>query len=786
MTKHKKNKFKRKNTQEEMINSLAKRYEKVVSKINGLVNDVRDRVSSVDSLNLLHRGYFCNAKVAIGKKSESEYSAKDGIAARMVDYIQSVITSTDINAENPEIDNAAWEELRDSVEKLFFTLNGEYSIVRTAWKQINIQDYNYDIDRLLVLAQWEWVSVRGKRYDIHESQHLVDFLTPHDEVFQQLFGIPVNEFIRGMERVKHSLTFGFFDQFREMIKIRKMVEEEMGNRTVSNENNDAVIAEIIKDNGLGGQIAALQENLQGYGLFNVSTISGLPAPLLRELSWQVGENQEFFAPGQYLGWPFRELPIMSRPFIWVKDEAYCFDTFFLDNIYRSVQKLILKLRPDYKETWNNRQKKVSEKVPIELLNRIWPTAIRYGPVYYRWHAGSPPTMQWCECDGLLLYDDHILVIEIKAGAFSHTSPAIDPDGFIASIKNLAEKPAQQGRRFVEYFNSADEVEIFDQNHENIGKLQRNAFRNVTICCVTLDDFTTFAARIENLIPFGININDPVWCISIDNLRVYADIFKSATTFSHYLEERKKAFLSSAIDLDDELDHLGLYLEHNDYATTAEEIGKKRKATVLWHGYRDEIDAYYHDLLEGKEDATLPSQKLPERLVEIIKFLDSEDRPGRCKIASVILGMNEKTRSEVNEKLEEVLRLQSEKMRMFPTTVLLGQTCLTFFCKQMKIMCLNRGDMLEQAVKSLLCTNGEESLVIIVEYDDNLNANSVDFEYINKHEIPKERLELFYRDTELLKKQRWEKWKQLKRSVGRNERCPCGSGKKYKYCCLRTT
>lgn len=99
--------------------------------------------------------------------------------------------------------------------------------------------------------------------------------------------------------------------------------------------------------------------------------------------------------------------------------------------------------------------------------------------------------------------------------------------------------------------------------------------------------------------------------------------------------------------------------------------------------------------------------------------------------------------------------------------------------------MSKEEMIDHAVKSLLCTSGDESLAIFVEYDGDLNAQNIAFEFINKHEIPSERMDEFNHEVEIIKSQRWGKRMQLKGDVGRNERCPCGSGKKYKYCCLKT-
>ncbi|MFN3314853.1 MAG: hypothetical protein ACK46Q_15520, partial [Hyphomonas sp.] len=61
----------------------------------------------------------------------------------------------------------------------------------------------------------------------------------------------------------------------------------------------------------------------------------------------------------------------------------------------------------------------------------------------------------------------MIVVEVKAGAFTYTSPATDLPAHIASLENLASSPASQGNRFVDYLESASEVVIADSDHNEI-------------------------------------------------------------------------------------------------------------------------------------------------------------------------------------------------------------------------------------------------------------------------------------------------------------------------------
>jgi len=185
---------------------------------------------------------------------------------------------------------------------------------------------------------------------------------------------------------------------------------------------------------------------------------------------------------------------MKRPFIRLGGKVFCFDIFTLfDEIYRVLQRAIFRLAPDYKETWNQRQKAVSEVLPFRYFEKLLPGARMFRPVYYRWDSGKG-SAQWYEADGLSIYEDHLFIVEVKGGAFTYTSPATDLPAHTSSLKGLLLSPASQGKRFLDYLESASEVAIADEAHNEIGRLRRSDFRHVTICGVTLDPFTELAAR----------------------------------------------------------------------------------------------------------------------------------------------------------------------------------------------------------------------------------------------------------------------------------------------------
>jgi hypothetical protein len=520
--------------------------------------------------------------------------------------------------------------------------------------------------------------------------------------------------------------------------------------------------------------------LFGLDLFDVAKNTNIPKTLLDELTWSPGEEEDFFAPGPFRGWPVRVWPTMKRPFIRLQGRTLCFDMFALfDGLYRVIQRIVFRLAPDYLTSWNERQKAVSEELPFRYLSQLLPGAKVFRPVYYRWKTGAGAA-QWYEADGLVIYDDHLIVIEVKAGSFTYTSPATDLPAHIASLENLALSPASQGNRFVDYLESAPEVVISDCNHCELGRLQRSKFRHVTICAVTLDSFTAQAARAHHLKKIGVDIGTrPVWLLSIDDLRVYADLIGDSLTFLHFIEQRMIAGQSELVDLNDEMDHLGLYLQENNYAMYAVELVGSETAKLHFDGYRTPIDEYYSAMLLG-EPAVLPRQKMPMRITEIIEFLNKSQKPGRSTIASFLLDASGDHRETIARYIDEQIKWNAEFGRPKALSTY-GDHAFTLWSWTPAV---KRDAEFALSYTKAVVAAAHENVRLMIELEFDAKGVIVDVHWLDvsiQGLSQVERVKVEEAGTAL--RQQRVATAMRDRKVGRNDQCPCGSGLKYKNCCL---
>ena len=771
----------------EVLKRAAEHFPALCASIDERVATIRRLVCTFDPLELLHRGYFNLITQIHDKKVESEFAHAEGVAFRMIDYIQSVIVSTDPETEETApFTEERWQELRGHVDALFIDLALNYHLCRSAQDKLNDPDYNHEYDNFYMQAQMEWLSVRGDRYMVHDIPHLHDVLLPHDDVLRDLFGVSARALVDGAESIVRSLSEGLNNVMVEMEEIQQKVRNELASGAggaLDDEPDPARIQAFIEEQGWDAWRDSIAGRMFGLDLFDVDKLTGFPAELLRELSWEPGADSAFFGPGSFAGWPLRVWPVHVRPFLRLGTKCYCFEyVTLMDSLYRVIERLIRRLRPSYRETWNQRQKAVSESLPFDLLRKLLPGASVHESVYYRWTTGDQGRPDWCETDGLVIYDDHIFIVEVKGGAFCQDAPATDFPAHMSSVEGLVLHPASQARRFIEYLESADEVTLFDSEHKPIASIRRDAFRCITPSCFTLDSLSILAAQVETLQPLGLDIGDlPTWYASLDDLRAYADIFTSPLVFCHFIEQRMRAFSSPHMIARDELDHAGLYLEHNTYTDVAAEFAGSEPTG--WFGYRDKLDRYFHRLYRGDSTPLLPGDSIREPIFHILRILESKETAGRCRFASTLLDMDAESRKLFCDFLQRVFPRQRTLKRIVPIT-LLGERTLTIFCHTPDIPSPSSRWMEDYAYMRLLRTKCSEGARLLLTFDANTRLTDASFEWLSTKSLPSDRVEALKEAGEEQAQQliATHKDRTGKKKIGRNEPCPCGSGKKFKRCC----
>ncbi|WP_036167105.1 YecA family protein [Massilia sp. 9096] len=764
---------------------LAEAYPKIVSEIEELIEEATVLVSATKPLSLLHRAWWQRAAAYVEINSEVEVEAEHAHTQRMIDYVQSLIAATPPAENQEDADEETWQRLSRVVSTIFEKLNPWFFISESAHRKATLPEINEAIEEFRFRAQIIWCNVSGAEYQVHSIPALRELLVPQGENIKKAYGLDGNQLCDELAKIWHSLTMGIGEAFEAMEEFRRESLNALEADIQAGIDSEGAFTErlgrTVVRHGLAEKRDAAFGKFLGLDLFDLKKITNLPIELLNDFAWSPGQETDFLSPGDFKGWPLRIWPTFKRPFLKVAKRYYCFDqTVLFDHFFRQLEKRVYKV-DEATKAWIATRKDVTERLPFEHLARILPKATQFQEIYYPLPEDGKKTKTY-ETDGIIIYDDHLFVIEVKSGAFTYTDPTTDFKAHLKSLEALLADPAKQGSRFLKYLRGSEEVPIFDKHGKEVVRIRNEDYRQVTLCAITLDQFTEIAAQTQRVSEIGVALGtEPLWALSLGDLRVYADIFSNPLEFLHFIEQRKEAFASSKVQLDDEIDHLGLYLKHNHYVTHLEDAMRAPKARIHALGYRQKIDEFYSERLRDPSALSPLRQEMPPLMAKVLDLLALSGKPGRSAIAAYILDLGGYWRTDIFNHVQREVERASDS-RPGPCSSH-GDVRLTVAPWSDRWGAPLSKEMLEH-VKAVMLLHGEiDRHLLELTFDAEGELYAVEWRLVRQSDISLLERPRLAQMAELLRERRLSRRTASGARVGRNEQCPCGSGKKFKKCCI---
>lgn len=510
-------------------------------------------------------------------------------------------------------------------------------------------------------AKSTWVLIRGHRHQALEEEFFKYVLAPHDAELKSSYGVGADEVAAGIQQVANSFRMGHATAMEVMQDQYEKALELQAKESISIEA--AVKRLRSTDPSFDTKMLDARKDMFEGGICNVSKHSRLPVKLLEDLAYEPGAETKFFEAGPLAGTPLRTLPARIRPLVKLGTDYYATDGQFVrDSSYRAIQRGLIARNPQYRETWNKRQKELTEKSFASILDTQLEDAKIYEEVYFK----DVDTGQWVETDTIGLLDDNLFIVEAKAGVMAMHSPATDFDKHIRAVQDLVVKAHKQCERFIKYLASAPEVSIFalkDGAYVEVAKLTKASFRKIIPIGLTVEAFTPFSSMCKELPDVQPILGEyPFISMSVDDLFVLKRFLPSAGALFHYLDVRQNvAGISDAV-IFDEQDHLGAYISHNRFDQTMREQ-LKNADRITWDSFSEKISDYFQD--EDWESKPVPIQRFPAELEQLLGVLDSVRPPGWLKYDALIRDLSGSGRENLASMLRQVVPSLSEhKVRSF--------------------------------------------------------------------------------------------------------------------------
>ena len=245
----------------------------------------------------------------------------------------------------------------------------------------------------------------------------------------------------------------------------------------------------------------------------------------------------------------------------------------------------------------------------------------------------------------------------------------------------------------------------------------------------------------------------------------------------------RAFQSEVIKVNNELDHLGLYLKHNMYTRYANEILQGADKTHLgWYGYHSEVDKFFDDRFVEPNTKCPLRQKMPRHLEAVIEYLAKNVIPRRREVASSLLNCADEARDKIWSQIDFVLTRQLNTGKPLSLSTY-GEAKVTVFCWQKGKLERNKEFAHHHTQVSMMVTEDTRRLCLELEYDGSNHLCGVHGEFLTLDTLSIDQIGQLKIEADQLRRSRIDKALESSGKMGRNEFCPCGSGRKYKHCCL---
>lgn len=751
---------------------------KIIQDTQNQIKELCSLLQSLCPIQTLKKAYWEFIFKHLGIETESAIGIKEIHSRFLIEYLQSLFISIDLKKPIRQPTNEEWEKIKQKVKQIHDVFQAPIHLIEN---QDNFKKSQEDLSLFLqVLSSWH---IRGNRYVIHEYEHLNKLLTPHDNILKNLYEVNALDIAKGVQKVCLNLSSypKFFQEYGSILKQFKPLYNALQKQNVPNQKIKESLKNKIRNSGLKEKKEELENKLFKDDLFDIEKITNWSKSFIKKFSATVGYNKDFLTNGKYPGSPLQKLPIIEKPFLEYDSKFYFFNPYILqDYLYRNIQSAILEDRPNYSKKWNKIQASISENLPFEILEKIIGPHEQIKNFYYKIKDQNGVEC-WFESDGIILFEEWLFVIEVKSGKMSNKPPAQNVVSHFESIKKLLVKPAEQGRRFIEALKKNKILELYDEKKRNIiRKISIDDFTQSMVMAVSLEQLTDISPQIQYFKQLKLSHEgEAILFISIDDLRVYRDLSNGVIDFFHFLTERKKAFYNKKLTLNDELDHFGMYLKYNEYHDITKNM--PNSDLNIFAGYRDEIDRYLGLLFLDPEKAVKPRQSMPSFLEAVIKNLEFNRKSGFIKIGAVIYSLSHESRNSLNQGLINIMSLQYNKRNIMPSIFSLGDLSVSFIIRMPDIqMDFTPRDY---AIKNMFIQEKEEILLLDISVDEKNKITNVSFEWIRKSNLNEEDVIKYKEEAKKFADFRYfNKIKQLKgKKVGRNEKCPCGSGKKYKRC-----
>ncbi len=382
-----------------------------------------------------------------------------------------------------------------------------------------------------------------------------------------------------------------------------------------------------------------------------------------------------------------------------------------------------------------------------------------------------------EIDVLVVFANRAIVLQAKSKKLTIESRKGNDQCIKNDFKKSIQDSYDQGLSCAKFLNDKKYF-IRDQNDEEI-KIQRN-FKEIYIFCILSDHYPALSFQAKQFLKYETSdIIKPPFIMDIFYLDVMAEMLNSPLYFLSYINRRTE--YSERIDSMNELTILSYHLKKNLW------IDGEYDFVHLDDSIAADLDVAMLARREG-----LPGKTTPDGILthikgsvakKIIEKVENYEHPGTIDFGFLILGLSGEGINDLNRGIEHLAKLTKKDHHNHDFSLVFSdlKNGVTIHCNyDPKHIASPR--LHDHCTRRKYVHHADEWFGICIDPTDFYIKFGIELQYEWRQS---QRMDLVVRGMKQgFAPQEFEKALKKNKKVGRNDPCPCGSGKKYKKCCLK--
>jgi hypothetical protein len=293
--------------------------------------------------------------------------------------------------------------------------------------------------------------------------------------------------------------------------------------------------------------------------------------------------------------------------------------------------------------WSPLRARAVDVHTVDLLQRSLPGSRAFTNVFIDGPHGR------AEVDGLVIYDDVVIVIEGKGAPLKLPALRGSVDKYIKQLRQLITTGSEQLNRDRDYIATGAPAKFYDRHGRRVAEITGTSVRRCYQVLPCLDGFREVGTSMTQLADLGVLTRSATpWIVSVTDLNVVVDLLTRPAEFFGYMEFRQRWLREPAVVAIDELELLGMYLYQVDLGGR---IAQVPEGGLIMHAPSQAIlDAWYDGLAGEGPKVDRPRIGTTKRLRQFVDELHRIKPDGWLATATAIfqVPISAATALDINE------------------------------------------------------------------------------------------------------------------------------------------